>query len=285
LIQGLEEQKKLGVNPFHYGLIAASDTHNATGGAVAERSYHGQIGQVASPELRMISNVGVLGKIASSSPVRYNPGGVAGLWAEENTRESLFAAMERREAFGTSGPRIVPRFFGGWNYAESMCEDSAFVETGYQGGVPMGGTLPIRPESQQAPVFSVSALRDPSPTGALLQRIQIIKGWMDDQGMMQQEIYDVAGDMSQAATVDVDTCEPSGPGHASLCAVWSDPSFDPGQSAVYYARILENPSCRWSAYQCNSLPEEKRPESCSDATLPKVIQERAWTSPIWYQAP
>ncbi len=284
LIQGLEEQRKLGVNPFQYGLIAASDTHNATGGAVSEQDYQGQIGQDFSPERRLISNVGVLGKIASSSPVRYNPGGVAGLWAEENTRGSLFAAMHRREAFGTSGPRIVPRFFGGWNYAEDLCQDSAFVEAGYRGGVPMGGTLSAAPSIQHAPVFAVSALRDPSSTGGSLQRIQIIKGWMDDQGVMQQEIYDVAGDQNQGLSVNSKTCEAREPGHASLCTVWRDPTFEPKRSAMYYARVLETPSCRWSTYQCNSLPEDQRPESCSDPTLPKVIQERAWTSPIWYQA-
>jgi hypothetical protein len=217
--------------------------------------------------------------------VRYNPGGVAGLWAEENTRESLFAAMQRREAFGTSGPRIVPRFFGGWSYSENLCQDTAFVEAGYQGGVPMGGTLPTPASDQHSPVFAVSALRDPSAAGGSLQRIQIIKGWMDDQGVMQQEIFDVAGDPSQEVSVDLETCEAHGSGHASLCGVWRDPTFDSKRSAMYYARVLENPSCRWSVYQCNSLPEEKRPESCSDPTLPKIIQERAWTSPIWYQAP
>lgn len=285
LIQGLDEKRKLGVNPYKFGLIAASDTHNGTGGAVSENNYQGQIGQDWSPERRLISSIGVMKKFASSSPVRYNPGGVAGVWAEENTRESLFAAMQRREAFGTSGPRIVPRFFGGWNYPEDLCQDNAFAEKGYREGVPMGGTLPAGPASHGTPVFAVSALRDSSASSGMLQRIQIIKGWMDDEGVMQQEIFDVAGDPDNGASVDVNTCEVQGPGSASLCSVWKDPTFDPKRSAIYYARILENPSCRWSTIQCNSLPAEERPSACSDPSLPKVIQERAWTSPIWYEAP
>ena len=285
LIQGLAEQKRLGVNPFQYGLIAASDTHNATGGAVEESDFQGQIGQDWSPERRLISSVGGFTGLASSSPVRYNPGGLAALWAEENTRESLFAAMQRREAYGTSGPRIVARFFGGWDYPDDLCESARFVETGYARGVAMGGTLPEAPSTIAAPVFAVHALRDADERSGNLQRIQIIKGWMGHDGLMHQKVFDVTDNADNGATVDLNTCSRSGTGHASLCNVWRDPAFDPTRSAVYYARILENPSCRWSTHQCNVLPADQRPDSCSDPTLPKTVQERAWTSPIWYRPP
>jgi len=149
----------------------------------------------------------------------------------------------------------------------------------------MGGELSRPPAGAEAPVFAVSALRDPGTSnfpGGLLQRIQIVKGWADDEGRFHQAVYDVAGSADNGASVDPATCEPRGPGHDSLCAVWGDPDFDPNRHAVYYARVVENPSCRWNAWQCLELPEAERPSSCSDPAIPQRIQERAWTSPIWY---
>lgn len=282
LIEGLAQQKRLGVNPMKFGFIAASDSHNGTGGAVSENDFQGSIGQDYTPQKRLLSDVGFPGKIAKSSPVRYNPGGLAGIWAEENSRESLFAAMKRRETFGTSGPRIETRFFGGWHYPENICEDFDLVKEAYAGGVAMGSDLPVKPANDSAPMFVVNALRDPAENSGMLQRIQIIKGWMAADGTMHQKVHEVAGNGDNGTSVDINSCQRKGEGYAALCAVWKDPEFDPGTNAVYYARVLENPACRWSTYQCNQLPIEERPESCFDSTLPKTIQERAWTSPIWY---
>ena len=208
-----------------------------------------------------------------------------GVWAEENSRNSLFDAMVRREVFGTSGTRIRPRFFGGWDFDPSLCEGVDLVKTGYERGVPMGADLPPRP-GDAAPVFAVSALRDPGTVGLrspLLQRLQIIKGWSDDDGQFHQRIIDVAGSADNGAGVDLDSCIPHGTGETAPCAVWRDPDFDPERRSVYYARVVENPTCRWNAHQCAALPPTERPASCSDPAVPKVIQERAWTSPIWYE--
>ena len=281
LIEGLSENKRLGVNPLKFGIIAASDNHNATGGAVDEANFEGSAGQDNLPGDRLRGEIKV-GKVATSSPVRSNPGGIAGVWAEENSRDSLFDAMKRKETFGTSGPRIIPRFFGGWEFSQDMCDDAGFVEKGYEHGVPMGGDLPAPAAKGKAPTFALSALRDASEEGAPLQKIQVIKGWIDDEGRMHQDIHDVAGSSKNIASVDLNTCERRGTGHAKLCSVWQDPDFDPKRQAVYYARVVENPSCRWSTYQCLQLPAKERPASCSDPDVPKTIQERAWTSPIWY---
>jgi len=273
LLEGVREQRRSAANPFRLGIVAATDTHNGLAGGVDERSFpgHGGSGD-ATPERRLA---------AASS----NPGGIAGVFAEQNTRESLFVALRRRETFGTSGPRITPRFFGGWGYAEGLCNEPGFVAAGYAGGVPMGGVLPARPGAAKAPVFAVSALRDAGSAdapGTPLQRIQIVKGWVDATGAVHQLVVDVAGG-ANSADVDLASCTPRGPGHESLCGVWRDPDFDPAAPAFWYARVLENPSCRWSTWQCNALPAENRPPACSDPAVAKTIQERAWTSPIWYE--
>jgi hypothetical protein len=217
------------------------------------------------------------------------------LWAEENSREALFAAMRRREAYGTSGPRIGVRFFGGWSYADDLCESPAFAAAGYAGGVPMGGDLP--PQSPAVggggPVFAISALRDPGSAGspgAPLQRIQIVKGWIET-GATREQVYDVAGTPDNGAGVDLDSCAASGAGHDALCAVWRDPDFDAGQHAFYYARAVENPTCRWSQKLCRARgvrcddPSSIADgfEACCAPEHVRVIQERAWTSPIWYR--
>lgn len=282
LPEGQADAEQLGVNPFKLGIIAGTDSHTATPAAGLESSYRGSHGHDREASHRLLESMDVPGDIATGSPVRYNPGGIAGVYAEENSREALFAAMQRRETFGTSGPRIRPRFFAGWDLDPALCSDPEFLASAYRDGVPMGGDLP--PGSDiDGPVFAVSASRDPRPAGGLLQRIQIIKTWVDDEGGSHQRVFDVAGDPDNNAGVDPDTCEVHGPGEAQLCATWRDPGFDPAQSAVYYARVLQNPSCRWSQYDCLSLPPAERPASCRDPGLPQVIQERAWTSPIWYR--
>ena len=284
LAEGLAEQKRIGVDPYRFGFIGSTDTHNGTPGDTEEYSNSGHDGaQDATPERRLDDKPG----FAGAGRVERNPGGLAGVWAEQNERDSIFDALLRRETFATSGTRIAPRFFGAWDQPGDMCKRSDMVAKGYSSGVPMGGTLPARPARSSGPVFTVSALRDPGIAehpGGLLQRIQIIKVWVDDEGKFHQAVHDVAGGKN-SADVDHDTCRPQGPGEAQLCGQWRDPDFDRGRAAVYYARVLENPSCRWHAWECNKIPKELRPSGCSDPKVPWTIQERAWTSPIWYSPP
>ncbi|MEM7409778.1 MAG: DUF3604 domain-containing protein [Myxococcota bacterium] len=286
LLEGQREQNRLGVNPYKLGFIAATDAHNANPGDAEEYSYQGWSGaQDATPGQRLTAMPPQVPSAAT--PLASNPGGLAAVWAEENSRDALFDAMKRRETFATSGPRMTARFFGGWDYPADWCESADRVAAGYAGGVPMGGDLPGAPEGATAPVFAISTLRDPGVAahpGGLLQRAQVVKGWVDDEGRYHQAVYDVAGGDNDAS-VDTNTCEVSAVGHDDLCAVWQDPEFDASRRAVYYLRVLENPSCRWNQLQCLALPEGERPSGCNDPNVPRVIQERLWTSPIWYEGP
>jgi hypothetical protein len=286
LKEGLLEEHRLGVNPFRLGIIASTDTHLGTPGLVAETADypgHGGAGKPAGDAL----------PAGLSDELDFNPGGLAVLWAEENSRRSLFDAMRRRESYGTSGPRIVVRFFGGWRFTAGLCGEPDLAARGYSGGVPMGGVLPEAPSGANGgPTFAVSALADTgtrdSP-GTPLQRVQIVKGWLAD-GATHERVYDLAGSPNGEASVDPATCETFGEGAQSLCAVWRDPDFAPDQSAFYYARVVENPTCRWSQRACiaggvhcddPSTLREGFEGCCSEEHRP-VIQERAWTSPIWY---
>jgi hypothetical protein len=274
---GLAEEERIGVNPFKFGISASTDTHNGIAGGVEERSWPGHVG-VADADLqrRLSSEPGLMGNTANG------PGGLIGVWAEENSRDAIFDAMQRREVFGTSGPRIRPRFFGGYGYPADFCDDPKLVERAYADGVPMGSDLPAAKGS--APVFVALAVSDPgtrqSP-GGLLQRIQVVKGWVDDDGGLHEQVVDVAGGPNEA-TVDADTCEPQGEGARTLCGVWSDPDFDPERRAVYYARVVENPSCRHSAWRCLDFAEDEAPSGCKHELMQRFQQERAWTSPIWF---
>jgi hypothetical protein len=283
---GLVAQERLGANPFAFGHVASTDTHLAAAGLVREDRHvgHGGAGAVAQMEIRP----------GLSDHVELNPGGLAVVWAEENSRDALFAALRRREAYGTSGPRIVVRFFGGWDYPEDLCAREDFVARGYAGGVPMGGELDGAGAAPgAAPAFALWALRDAGAprrpgAGTPLERIQIVKGWVE-HGEARERVYDVAGGPA-GATVDVETCVASGPGHDELCTVWRDPDFDARAPAFYYARVVENPTCRWSTYACNAggvacnepATVTAGFEPCCDPAVPRTIQERAWTSPIWY---
>lgn len=279
LTAGLAERDRLGVNPFEMGIIAATDSHNGTPAANSEANFLGAHGIDRDPIRRMEGTTEVPGGIGKGSPVRYNPGGVAGVYATENSRAALFDAMKRRETFGTSGPRIAPRLFAGWDMDRVRCDSTDMLAEAYQRGVPMGGVLHPS-QGSASPVFFATASQDSN--GGLLQRLQIVKGWIDQEGRTRQQVHDIAGDSQGLASVDPQTCNVSGPGFAQLCTRWQDPDFDPGQSAVYYLRVLENPSCRWHHHDCLRLPEDQRPASCSDPELPWKIHERAWTSPIWY---
>ncbi|MBW2418075.1 MAG: DUF3604 domain-containing protein [Deltaproteobacteria bacterium] len=285
LLQGLALEQRIGANPFKYGIIASTDSHLGTPGNVREDSHQGHGGAGALDPDGLPKGL--------PEDLENNPGGLAVVWAEENSRDSLFNAMQRRETYGTSGPRIQLRFFASWHYPDDLCASGSFVEEGYAGGVPMGGDLPPRPAAAGPPAFAVWALRDPGPAGrpgTPLQQVQIVKGWIEG-GQRHEKIFEVAGDADNGASVDLRSCEPRGRGADSLCTVWRDPEFRSDQRAFYYARVLENPSCRWSAYVCNanqvdcSEPDEVAPEfqTCCSPEHHWSIQERAWSSPIWYR--
>ena len=286
LEKGLMQQAELGANSFKFGLISSTDTHIAAPGLTMERNHPGHGGA------GMGARKGV--PVGLPDELEYNPGGHAVLYAEENSRDALFAAMQRREAYATTGTRPTVRFFGGWNYADDLCHTPDMVARGYAGGVPMGGDLPPRGDTGGAPRFVLSATMDSGTAkypGNPLQRIQVVKGWYRN-GATHERVLDVAGG-DNGASVDINTCEQSGSGHAQLCTVWRDDDFDPAAPAFYYARVVENPSCRWSQRICAeagvrcddpaSIPEGMA--GCCAAEHRKVIQERAWSSPIWYTPP
>ena len=281
LKDGLRLEKRLGVNPFKLGFIGGTDTHNGTPGATDESNYQGHHGvedgttaaRSAMPAIEVFTPHRVKGS-----------GGLSVVWAEENTRDGIFDALKRREAYATSGTRIVLRFFGGWDYPLDL-EARDVAATGYAGGVPMGGDLVFAAETKK-PRFLVQASR--AVDGMKLERIQIVKGWLE-QDKTEERVYDVACSDNlkpdpathrcpdNGARVNLKDCSVDpGSGANTLHAVWEDPEFDPARPAFYYARVLENPSCRWTTYE--AVREGKPPLEGVDA----VIQERAWGSPIWY---
>jgi hypothetical protein len=328
LKDGLAQEAKLGANPFKLGFVGGTDSHNATPGGTDEVNFVGLHATTsAGPE-------GLLNQIA------FNPGALAVVWAEENSRDAIFEAMRRRETYATSGTRPIVRFFAGWDLPRDLCGKTDFARVGYDRGVPMGADLKPRPAGATgSPRFAVMAMKDPGSEGASdafpnvctvhhaaakLQRIEIVKGWLDAQGDTHEKVVTVVGNADPAATVDPATCAPVGPGHNSLCKVWEDPEWNPGQPAFYYARVLENPTCRWSTYTCKQIgldpfhpkecnqqlakysgvpppatPANPNPVSFFDlfkpcctmvpgpvvqpTEIPRVAQQRAWTSPVWYR--
>jgi hypothetical protein len=281
LVSGLQEEARIGENPYKLGIIASTDTHNGTPGKVDERTFQGHLGiSDQSPEDQLA------GATLAVHPLIASPGGLAGVWAEENSRDAIFDALRRRETFGTSGPRLTVRLFGGWGYPDDACGRADMVSRGYRDGVPMGGDLPARPAGSGAPRLIASAMRDPGSAegpGTPLQRLQIIKVWAGADGAAHEKVFDVAGDAGNGATVDPVTCEPKGAGADTLCAVWTDPEFDATSHVAYYLRAVENPTCRWSAVLCASLPPAQQAAlKCDNLGVPSTVQERAWSSPIWY---
>ncbi|HEY0138424.1 MAG TPA: DUF3604 domain-containing protein, partial [Nannocystis sp.] len=275
LLKGMQEEAKVGVNPYRLGVIASTDTHNGTPGKVEEASYSGHFGSLESDAVSRLT-------AAVPAGPRNSGGGLVAVWAEENSREAIFDALRRREVYGTSGPRIAVRMFGGWDFPADLCERADLVDVADPRGVPMGGVLGERPEGG-VPQIVVAAQRDvgtPEQPGTGLARVQIIKGWLDAGGDGHIAVFDVAS-AAEPGSVDEDTCEPRGVGADALCHLFKDPQYDPGLPTFYYARILEDPTCRWSWRDCLALPVDERPAACSDPTLPRTIEERAWTSPIW----
>jgi hypothetical protein len=282
LINGLGHQINLGVNPFKYGIVAGADAHTAFS-VNEEFNYTGVHNTFdMSPKVRLDSGANSTG----ASSLVLGSAGATGVWADENTREGIFDGIKRKETFGTSGTLIRLRFFGGWDYASDLVDDREFAKNAYAGGVPMGGDLPSMPEAAKAPTFAVQALKDPESGN--LDRIQIIKGWYQN-GHGHEKVYDVAwsGDRKHdpatgklppvGNTVDVKTAKYTNTiGATQLSDVWTDPDFDPSLHAVYYVRVLEIPTPRWSTYDAVKLGV------APPLGVPATIQERAWSSPIWY---
>lgn len=284
LLDGIKLQAEGKGNPFKYGFIGDTDTHNAAA-SNEEFNYTGKFGVEVDPEHRLN---GFKGQPAGQvQQVReFSSGGLAGVWAQENTRESIYDAMLRKETFGTSGTHIKLRFFGGWDFGAADVKGHDFVQAGYKRGVPMGGDLRGETAKGKAPTFMVWAARD--PLSGNLDRIQVIKGWVTADGRQHEKIYDVAwsGDRKPDAagklpavgsTVDAKQATYTNTiGAPELSAVWKDPDFDPTVNAFYYARVIEIPTPRWSTRDSAKLGIE------IPGKLPATIQERAWSSPIWY---
>jgi hypothetical protein len=283
---GLQLKKKLGINPYKFGMAAGTDAHTALP-AVAENNFFGKHSGV-EPDPHRYEHVVIKSTMDPKLTTlgwQQAAGGYTAVWAFENTRASIFDAMERKETYATTGPRMIVRFFGGWEFVEADAQSRLPANVGYTKGVPMGGDLHPAPAGA-SPTFLVAALRD--PLSGNLDRIQIIKGWMDAKGETHEKVYDVvwSGDREPGAdgklppvgnTVDVATATWTNTiGAAELIAYWRDPDFDPNQHAFYYARVIEIPTPRWTAYEALRFGVQMPPE------VPMVTQERAYTSPIWY---
>ncbi len=295
LKEGILMQEQKGFNPFKFGFIGSSDTHNAAPGSVEEPNFFSKVGRSDStPELRGSVPPGgarswdglTIDPALGTARYQYwGAAGLAGVWAEQNTREAIYAALRRKETFATSGPRIRVRFFASYDYPANLASRNDVVSQAYARGVTMGGDL--LPSRGKAPSFLIWGVRD--PRSGYLQRAQIIKGWVEN-GVARERVFDVACSdhltlntttwrcPDNGASVNTATCEVSKTrGDVELRTLWTDPTFDPKQRAFYYVRVLENPSCRWSTWDAirNGAPPSPR--------LPQTITERAWSTPIWYE--
>jgi hypothetical protein len=279
---GQEMQDKVGANPFKYGIEAATDYHSGLS-STEEDNYPGTHGNQDHDPKQVLT---LKESITGEPPITVGASGLTGAWAEENTRESVFAAFKRKETFGTSGDRMQVRMFGSWNFPADLPKQADWVKTAYASGVPMGSDLPSAPALSKKPMFALWALKDPR-TGNL-DRIQIVKVWTKN-GQSHERVFDVAWSNDRhpdpktgkvpavGNTVDVKTATYTNSiGATELSGVWQDPEFDPAAYATYYARVLAIPTPRWSTYWAvhNNLPLNDK--------MSNTIQERAWTSPIWY---
>jgi hypothetical protein len=286
LKNGLKLEAELGVNPYKFGMVGSTDSHTSLSTAEEDNFFGKTAGAEPSPE--RWEHVFI--KNPKTGLVYYNwetiASGYAAVWAKENTRESLWDAMQRRETYATTGSRMVVRFFGGFDFDAKDAANRMPAQVGYAKGVPMGGDLNKAPAGK-SPTFLVAALKD--PIGANLDRYQIIKGWLDAKGEVHEKVYDVAwsgnrkpdpktGKLpSVGSTVDIPNATWTNTiGAPELLAVWKDPDFDPAQRAFYYGRVIEIPTPRWTAYDANKFGVKLPPE------VPMTTTERAYTSPIWY---
>jgi hypothetical protein len=294
LALGLRHQATWGTNPFKQGFAGGTDNHNGTPSDTKEDAFEGHYANNdGTPEIRLGLKANptaeAMGLSGDADPTKlYNPGAITGVWAERNTRDAIWNALHRRETFATSGTRVRVRLFGGYDLPARLHEQRDWVEVGYRSGVPQGADLPVAPAGK-SPTFVVWAARDPN--SAPLAKVQIVKGWRTAGDRLGEMTYDVACSdgavpdpkshrcPDNKATVNLSDCSIStDKGAAELSATWTDPRFNPADSAFYYVRVLENPVCRWSMY------DAKRAGVEHPATLPKTVRERAWSSPIWYTA-
>ena len=303
LLTGLQMEERLGVNPYALGAVGSSDSHVSAGSFEEDNRFTSRTNTPQARGSAYREEDGGWENFWTPRQATHGTGGLAGVWADENTRAAIFDALKRRESFATSGTRIRVRFFGGFGLADAVADAADPIAAAYQAGVPMGGDLegsaaapgirtlgaPASPPasgSAAAPSFLVWALRDPE--NAWLQRAQVIKGWLDD-GETHERVHDVVcsdglepdpethhcGD--NGAQVNLEDCSISrDKGAVELRTTWTDPDFDPGARSFYYVRVLENPTCRWSTWDALSLGIEPNPD------LHATHQERAWSSPIWY---
>ncbi len=286
LKRGMKLETEIGANPFKQGFIGSTDSHTSLATA-GENNYFGKA-SIMEPGPERWKHVLIKSQTDPSLTTyaaETSASGLAAVWAAENTRDALFEAMERRETYATTGPRMLVRVFAGWDFTPEDLHRADFAEHGYSNGVPMGGDLSTAAEGK-SPSFVIRALRDPD--GANLDRIQIVKGWLDKDGETQEKVYDVAwsGDRKPDAkgklppvgnTVDVATASYKNTiGDALMFAHWTDPDFDPAERAFYYVRVLEIPTPRWTAYDAVRFNVDMPKD------IPMAHQERAYTSPIWY---
>ena len=281
---GMKLEQELGTNPYKFGMIGSTDSHTSLATADDDNFFGKHSGSEPSPE-RMAHPFAKFGDLEILNWETL-ASGYAAVWAEDNTREALFDAMERRETYATTGPRMLVRFFGGWDFEAADTQTRQPAAVGYQKGVPMGGDLSHAPAGK-SPTFLVAALKD--PIGANLDRVQIVKGWVDAQGEVRERVYDVAVSDDRAIdddgrcptpvgnTVDLETATWSNTiGATEMIQVWQDPDFDPSLSAFYYARVIEIPTPRWTAYDVKYYDVKFEDGDTG------IHQERAYTSPIWY---
>ena len=286
LRRGLSEEKKWGANPYKFGIIGSTDNHNGAPGDTQERTWNGHGGvNDARPEQRIGVKRGLVAKVVGLSPGSINPGGLVGVWAQENTREAIWDALARKETFGTSGTRVRVRMFAGFDFASDLHTRADAVQVAYLSGTPMGADLPPGTLGK-SPSLLVMALRDAH--SAPLQRIQIVKGWVSGNTTKEQVFDAVCSDgvvpdasthrcRDNGAKVNLSDCSiSSDKGASSLSTTWRDPDFNPSVAAFYYVRVLENPVCRYSQRDALKLGVEH------PTNVPQTIQERAWTSPVWY---
>ncbi|MEH6552362.1 MAG: DUF3604 domain-containing protein [Pseudomonadales bacterium] len=283
---GLELEQELGFNPLQVGFIAATDSHNSNPGDVEEWDFPGAIGAVTSSAARRLRPTPEA-LAPYKTIIKFNTsGGLAAVWARENTREAIFDALARRETYATSGPRMAVRFYAGWGINAELSDKLDVLELLRENATPMGGVLRPNANQQSSPGFFVWATSD--PLDAPLQRVQMVKGWIDSGGNTQEKVVDIAcADgltvnpntgrcPDNGANVDLQTCNFSqGVGANELKTVWHDPDYNPNQGAFYYTRVIMNPTCRWSSYDAIRLGREPDPR------VPATIRERAWSSPIW----